>query len=619
MAREAEKAGVVAGLDDDGTLRALKKIVEGVESATGTDFFRCLVRCVTETLGVAYAFVSELDAERHVFRTIAVWGHGQPLDNFELPVAGTPCERVLGGEVAHYADDLQRRFPTDVGLVTWQAESYCGAPLVDSGGVVLGHLAIFDTRPMPDSWGVAILRIFAARACAEMERLRIDERRRANEALYRDLYEEAPVAYITIGFDARIRSLNEQTLRIFGFTREESIGRDFTEFLPASAHPIAMALFARALAGDAIDDEEVEALRKDGSQFWLGVSARSVVGPTGEVEAFRVTLVDVTARRRAEEALRDSETRFRDFYEKAPVAYWHAHNDGRIERANRAMEDMLGIPRAEIIGRTLYDFAADTPDGKPKTVELRRRFLKGGEIRGDEVECRRADGSPLWIRISVSGIRDATGRIDGGRVTALDVTAERRAEEALRASELRYRDLYEQAPVAYWFVTHEGRIDRVNRAMAEMFGHPREFFIGRSLYDLYADTPRGIPAALEVRQRFLSGISVRGVELEAKRADGSPLWLRVSVSPLGSAAQFTLMSGRLLRRLAECVARATSSLPVPVSPRISTELSVFATSRTLSSTAINAGLWPMISSTLWTARISSSRYSLTRSACSTRF
>ena len=532
MAADAEKAA----LDEEGALRALRKIVEGVEAETGSDFFSSLVRCVSEALGVAYAFVSELDRERATFRTIAVFGHGQKLDNFEIPLAGTPCERVLGGEIAHHVDRIQQRFPADVGLVTWQVESYCGVPLVDSAGVVLGHLAIFDTRPMPDPRGIAVLRIFAARACAEMERLHIDERRRANEARFRDLYEEAPVSYITIGLDGRIQSLNERTLSIFGFTREESLGREFTQFLPPSAFERGMELFRRALGGEAIDEEEVEALRRDGSRFWIRVSARAVVAESGDVEAFRVTLVDVTARREAENALRESETRFRDFYEEAPLAYWHASSDGRIERVNRAMEEMLGVPRAEIVGRTLYDFAADTPDGKPKTATLRKQFLAGGEIRGQEIECRRADGSPLWIRVSVSGIRDETGRFAGGRVAALDVTAERLAEEALRESEVRYRDLYEQAPVAYWFVTHEGKIDRVNRAMAEMFGHPREFFIGRTLYDLYADTPRGIPAALEVRNRFLSGVGVRGVELEARRADGSPLWLRVSVSPLRDAS-----------------------------------------------------------------------------------
>ena len=307
MARQAANpGGVDATLDEEA---ALRKIVEGVEAETGGRFFRSLVRCVTEALGVSYAFVSELDAERRVFRTLAVWGHGQLLDNFELPLAGTPCEGVLCGQMAHYPEHVQERFPDDKGLATWQVESYCGVPLIDSAGTVLGHLAIFDTKPMRDPRGLPILRIFAMRVCAELERERIDRK------------------------------------------------------------------------------------------------------------------------------LRESEIRYRDLYEEAPVAYWYAGEAGRIAEANRAMAEMFGHPREAIVGRTLYDFCADTPNGKPKALSVRQRFLAGAEIRGEEIEARRADGSPLWLRVSASPQHDAAGVVTGGRVTAVDVTAEKRAEEAVRVSE----------------------------------------------------------------------------------------------------------------------------------------------------------------------------------------
>jgi formate hydrogenlyase transcriptional activator len=414
---------------------ALRKIVEGVEAETGEGFFRSLVRCVTEALAVSYAFVSSLDAERGVFRTLAVWGHGQLLDNFELPLAGTPCEGVLGGEMAHYAQGVQDLFPDDKGLATWEAESYCGVPLIDSGGKVLGHLAIFDTKPMRDPRGLPILRIFAMRVCAELERGRIEKRLRDNEARFRTLYEEAPVAYITIGTDGRVRSLNEQTLRLFHFAREQSIGRPFLDFLPPAARERGASLFRHVLDGHAIDDEEVEALRAGGSTFWIRVSARPVIDAAGAIEALRVTFVDVSERRRAEQALRESEIRYRDLYDEAPVAYWFAGQEGRIAQVNRAMAEMFGHPRESIVGRTLHDLSADTPNGKAKALSLHQRFLSGSEIRGDEIEARRADGSPLWLRISVSPQRNSTGAIVGGRVTAVDVTAEKRAEEAVRVSE----------------------------------------------------------------------------------------------------------------------------------------------------------------------------------------
>src|SRR5262249_26868058 len=131
------------------------------------------VRHLADALAVPYAFVSEISADRCRFRTLAVWGRGALLPNFEMALKGTPCEAVLKGELAHHLDRLQARFPEDVGLADWRAERYCGVPLCDLSGAVVGHLAIIHDAPMPDGAGpLSILRIFATRARAEIERLR---------------------------------------------------------------------------------------------------------------------------------------------------------------------------------------------------------------------------------------------------------------------------------------------------------------------------------------------------------------------------------------------------------------------------------------------------------------
>ena len=98
---------------------ALRAIVEGVEAATGERFFALLVRHLVSALGVQYAFVSELSHDRQRFRTLALWGRGNMLDNLEFPVAGTPCEAVLNGEMSHHPERLQELFPADRGLVDW--------------------------------------------------------------------------------------------------------------------------------------------------------------------------------------------------------------------------------------------------------------------------------------------------------------------------------------------------------------------------------------------------------------------------------------------------------------------------------------------------------------------
>src|SRR5262249_35696537 len=144
-----------------------------------------LVKHLASALECQYAFVSELLHDRSQFRTRAVWGRGRFQENFETPLVGTPCETVLNGKASHHPDRICQLFHADAGLKRWGVESYCGVPLIDSSGTVVGHLAILSERPMLDGpRGLAIMRIFAARARAELERLRTEDALRdANQAL----------------------------------------------------------------------------------------------------------------------------------------------------------------------------------------------------------------------------------------------------------------------------------------------------------------------------------------------------------------------------------------------------------------------------------------------------
>ena len=101
-------------------------------------------------------------------------------DNGSYDVESTPCGKVLAGTICHYGDDLQTLFPEDRGLVTLGAHSFLGVPMFNASGVVIGHIAILDDKPMTnDSQRTSVLRIFAARGAAELERLRAEESLRA--------------------------------------------------------------------------------------------------------------------------------------------------------------------------------------------------------------------------------------------------------------------------------------------------------------------------------------------------------------------------------------------------------------------------------------------------------
>ncbi|MDJ0592788.1 MAG: EAL domain-containing protein [Pleurocapsa sp. MO_226.B13] len=165
---------------------SLRSVVEGTAAVTGEDFFYSLVYHLTCALSVSYAFVTEcLEKTKpgHVC-TLAFWCKEDFGENFEYSIANTPCEQVIGGLSCHYPRNLQNIFPLDNDLIRLDAESYVGVPLVNSAGKILGHLVVIDNRPMEDgSAELSILKIFAARAAAELERQKA-ERQLAHDALY---------------------------------------------------------------------------------------------------------------------------------------------------------------------------------------------------------------------------------------------------------------------------------------------------------------------------------------------------------------------------------------------------------------------------------------------------
>ncbi len=282
----------------------LREIVEGVESETGDRFFYSLVKHLASALGCEYAFVSELLADGLRFRTHAVWGRGSFMENFEVPLEGTPCEAVLNGEACHYPERICQLFPADAALKDWGVESYCGVPLLDSIGTVVGHLAILSERPMWEGpRGLAIMRIFAMRARAELERLRTEDAlRRANEALlrseerFRDLFDEAPIAYVHEDLDSRFIEANRTAMRILGLKPEEVAGMTGSSLVPDT--PDAQRALSEWLDSMARDSSStngsvLELRRKDdGQPVWIQCWSR----PAPDGSYTRTMFIDVTER-----------------------------------------------------------------------------------------------------------------------------------------------------------------------------------------------------------------------------------------------------------------------------------------------------------------------------------
>jgi signal transduction histidine kinase/CheY-like chemotaxis protein len=173
-------------MQDTESLKLLRALDESVAAHTGKEFFPQLVRALAQSLGAHCAFVSEFDHAKYCAHVLAFYCNNAFTDPFQYPLAGSPCECVLDGEIVAFQSRIQDMFPVERdALAQIDAESYLAIPLVDAAGKVSGHLAVIDRKER--DWNEAdrgILRIFSTRAATEIERRNNDRQLESmNEAL----------------------------------------------------------------------------------------------------------------------------------------------------------------------------------------------------------------------------------------------------------------------------------------------------------------------------------------------------------------------------------------------------------------------------------------------------
>ena len=153
---------------------ALRAVTESTASVTGADFFQKMVRHIAVALNLRYAFVTECtSSDNDRVRTLAFWNGEDFSEEIVYDVKSTPCERVVAGETCSYPENLQSLFPLDKDLIDLGAQGYLAVPLSGTAGNIIGHLAVLDDKPLKISPAqISLMKIFAARAGAELERLR---------------------------------------------------------------------------------------------------------------------------------------------------------------------------------------------------------------------------------------------------------------------------------------------------------------------------------------------------------------------------------------------------------------------------------------------------------------
>jgi PAS domain S-box-containing protein len=346
--------------------------------------------------------------------------------------------------------------------------------------------------------------------------------RKKTEARFQALLESAPDAMVIVNSDGRIELANQQTEKLFGYSRPELVGQSVDILVPLNLRGGHFAhrdrFFASPkprLMGAGLD---LMALRKDGTQFPVEISLSPLEGPDGI--SVTAAIRDVTERKKAE-------TRFRALLESAPDAMVIVNSGGMIELANLQTEKLFGYSRAELVGQSV-DMLVPL-DLRGGHFAHRDRFFASPKPRsmgaGFDLEARRKDGTLFPVEISLSPLEGP----DGVSVTAAirDVTERKKAEN-------RFRALLESAPDAMVIVNSDGIIELINAQAERLFGYQRTELIGKILATLLPERLRDIH--IQHRKGFFLNPKPRqmgaGLDLVARRRDGTEFPVEISLSPL---------------------------------------------------------------------------------------
>jgi diguanylate cyclase (GGDEF)-like protein/PAS domain S-box-containing protein len=310
-----------------------------------------------------------------------------------------------------------------------------------------------------------------------IERKRVEEKLRESEEKYRTILESIEDGYFEVDLAGNLTFFNDSMCRIWGYPKEELMGMNDRQYTDQeNAKKLFQAFNKVYRTGEPSRECDWEIIRKDGSKIYVEASISLRKDSSGKPIGFRGIVRDITERKRAEEAVRESEAKFQQLFDEAPVGYHVYDTQGQITKVNRTELEMLGYTPEEVLGQPAWKFTGDEETSRHLVLAKIAGTIPPGH--GFERTYHRKDGTTLTVIVQDRPLRDSGGRIIGIRSTLQDITERKRMEEALRESENKFRDLAEKSLVGVYLI-QDGVFKYVNARLAEINGYAAEELIDK--------------------------------------------------------------------------------------------------------------------------------------------
>jgi PAS domain S-box-containing protein len=346
-----------------------------------------------------------------------------------------------------------------------------------------------------------------------------------SEARYRMLAENISDVLLRYGADSRVEYVSP-SIRQWGYEPADFLGKPAAHFVHPDDRELILERRAAMQRGESGPPLELRLRRADGSWTWIESSPAYIRGPDQDVIGVVLVLRDISERKRAQQALIDSEARYRMLAENINDVMLRYDARQHIEYVSPSVRQWGYTPK-DFIGQAAGTFIH--PDDRARIAIRRAAMLEGASAPTTEARIRCANGEWTWIESNAAVIRDEGGAVLGVVVIMRDISQRKRAEAALVESEARYRMLADNTSDIIQRFDADGVVEYVSPSVRQL-GYEPEFFLGRPTAQLV--DREDLPAVARARSDMLSGRPVAPMESRVRAADGRTVWLESRPSPI---------------------------------------------------------------------------------------
>jgi PAS domain S-box-containing protein len=354
------------------------------------------------------------------------------------------------------------------------------------------------------------------------------EQAERDHALLASIVESSEDAIFAVTLDGTVASWNRGAEALYGYQSREIVGKNVRLLVPADRRERAFQCRAVVEQGRAFASIDAPIRTKDGGEIDVSLSLSPIRDAAGAVVGSAAIVRDTRQRQEAERKLRESEVRFRQVFESAPVGVFVCDLDGRFLQVNAALCRMVGYSAPQLLETTWQALthpadlgasesrtnkALDTPGPPP---DLEKRYLH-------------RDGSAVWVLVRISLVRDDAGKPLYFLAHVDDISERKRAQQALRESEDRFRIMADGCPSAMWVTDAEGGVQFINRAFRELLGVTSEEAHGSGWQMLVH--PDDVPGYTQAFYRAIVEHTSFRAEARARDVNGEWRWVASYAEP----------------------------------------------------------------------------------------